>query len=325
MKIAISVKWVGGAGGIERSLWSMATALKEHELTVFTQNDLGGELRPTEDVCRIVLFDRKPPYPWTVWRRVVPVWRKIKAAPLGNYDLYIHVMYGMLLHHVISAKTKVVIPAGAHIGGMERYFDYVLSEASDGGRFHSNAIPSVVIPPPYRELTDSASPVDGLPRDFILTVFNPYSSIKGADTMYRLADKMTVPLVWCYSERTLKAAHSKMNHPNIIEVHDPSHAQLRWLYANCRSYVSYSRSESYGWAIAEAFANNKPVISRRVGVVTFFEGSRGLSVYTSEEELAQLLENPPRVIDGIDYDLSILSPDRFARDIQRLVEEGPFR
>ncbi|MBX9854191.1 MAG: hypothetical protein K2Y26_01630 [Gemmatimonadaceae bacterium] len=319
MRIAISTAWVGGAGGVERAVWTMVKALRGHDVVVFAQSVIQSELLPSEADCEIRQFNTKLPWPWTVWRKLQPL-REILTEPSeGYFDLYIHFRQAIPLHHVIRAKRKAIVCAGAQLGALERDFDVVMSEGVDGSRFTSGLLPVVLAPPPHIPVTREEVAAPNLPEKFFLTVFNPYAAVKGADIMIRLADSLSLPLVWCYSDLTLALPTQMAAHERIVHVPNPNQATLNHLYKRCSAYVSFSRSEGFGWAIADAIANMKPVYTRAVGVATLFLGQSGLHIYSTEKELAQLLAGSPAT--EARYDLSPFSEELFLNRIRGIIED----
>jgi glycosyltransferase involved in cell wall biosynthesis len=110
------------------------------------------------------------------------------------------------------------------------------------------------------------------------------------------------------------------DHPNIIHVDDPSQAQLRFLYERCSAYVCFSRREGYGWSIADGLLAQKPIISRRIGVLSQLSEVEGLAIYETEDQLSEFLAH------GVDvspqYDLQSFSPTRAVRTLETLVAGG---
>jgi hypothetical protein len=97
--------------------------------------------------------------------------------------------------------------------------------------------------------------------------------MKGAADLERQIDSMPLPLVWCHETTTLNVEipNRLLNHPNIIHIVDGTHGQFRWLYEHARAYVSFSISESFGYAIADALIHCRAVVSRPVGVLSYPE------------------------------------------------------
>jgi hypothetical protein len=317
LNIAISSYWVGGIGGVERCVWSMVRSLEGHNIVVFANRVIQSELLPGSDECEIrTEFTPRPRY-WRVKKHFAGIQRLIKTPPEGDFDLYLHLRHGVSLSHAISARKSILIAAGEAAPHLEDEFDFVSMEAPDGGRFITNTRKSLLLPPPVMAVVTTRSPIP-VPPEFHLTVFNPYSDVKGLDVLEEVLDSTAIPIVWCYSERTLKLTRSLPDHPMLIKVADPTQANLEFLYESCVAYVSFSRSEGFGWAIADAFRTGKPVISRSVGVVTFFLDSPGLTIYDSVSALKDVLRQ--RTFDSrTGYDLAKIDARQFATAIANLV------
>ena len=140
---------------------------------------------------------------------------------------------------------------------------------------------------PRPTLPDAAGELpEGLtPGGFDLTIFTPYGRVKGHEDVPRFAQGRSRPLVWCYDPTSFAERSAKYGdkvrryfaqgmHPNVRAVRGASQGLLRVLLDACAGYVCFSRSESYGFAIADALAVGKPLASRRVGICHLLEDFR---------------------------------------------------
>ena len=321
MKVLISSYYAGGIGGAERSLWSVLRALDGHDVDLITKMVLPSVFSPEPGQCNQIF---RRPRPWRFWRYVhAPVQRLLFGEPSGRYDLYLHYPGATLMHDRVDAAVKGIVPAGMSISKDEKNFDFVLMESPDNSGFNCDESKRVLLPPPvYRTATDSEY-VKDLPAEFLLTVFNPYNRLKGADEFRAVCDDLPMPIVWCFSDRTLNIRDSVFQHPKVIPLLNASQEQLRYLYERCAGYVSFSMSEGFGWAIADALLYNRPVISRNIGVVTFLQAQPGLYTYGSTEELRTILlevdlEQPA-------FDISFLSGEAFVAKLTDLVSRHQAR
>ena len=89
-----------------------------------------------------------------------------------------------------------------------------------------------------------------------------------------------IPIVWCYDASALieQGLSDKLDLIEQVESHrmvrvakNLSIEQIYALYRDCRGYVSFSKSESYGWSLADAISFGKPICSRRTGVLSYFD------------------------------------------------------
>lgn len=280
MKIAISVGIVGGIGGAERNVYTFAKAMQAHEIDIFAMQFLPRGFVPQGDNITIRWFEKKSDG------------LHITIEKDKEYDLYFYYRAcgPIYLGNHLKVGKKVIIPNGNDVRDIEQYFDYVYCEAEDGIRYFSDMskkliiMPCVIIPVSYME------PVEGIPSAFLLTVFNPYDldrqyqdglkPCKGYDLIYELADSFALPLVWCHSDLSLPIKHNIKEHSNIIHLNNLKQEKMYYLYQKATAYVSFSREESFGCAIADAIMFDKPIISRRIGVLSSFDANlKGLYPY----------------------------------------------
>lgn len=191
---------------------------------------------------------------------------------LSNYDLEIQLN---LIGHALpstQARTRLLNPCGSPVD-IPGDFDLIWLESSDAVHSPSSKVPTKVFAPPAIGIPDDAELVEGIPKNFLLTVFNPHAPEKGTTDLERLVDSIPLPLVWCHSNSTIRDSvpDALLNHPNIIHIVDGTHGQFRWLYEHAQAYLSFSRSESFGYAIADALVHCRAVISRQVGVLSYPE------------------------------------------------------
>jgi len=80
--------------------------------------------------------------------------------------------------------------------------------------------------------------------------------------------------------------------------------------------VSFAFYESFGWTLAEAYFMDKPIISRKTGIIDYVSGEQGIHVYESEDQLKTLLSTcdlmPPH------YDMSKFTDNTYAQVFKRL-------
>ncbi|HAS10928.1 MAG TPA: hypothetical protein DCS55_10505 [Acidimicrobiaceae bacterium] len=323
MRVLISIPFVGGVGGLERNVASTIAALAEDHVDVCTARRIDGGFA-TEPSGTVIPYRRVVPY-----RRIPsPLARPLRWAHRKSlartepYDAYLHYFAGRYVGDQFPIRTRLLIPSGNDVASFASRFDCVLAQAPDNKRFIRGSVPSVVLPPPVVATAESRAPDRDLPEQFVLTVFNAYHGIKGGELMRDVASASRFPIVWCFSRRTRHYDIAPYAHHDIVTIEDASPANLRWLYEHAAAYVSFSRTEGFGWAIADALQYGTPVISRRTGVLSL-DGIdlRGVSVYEDRTELVRLLEEvtPADPAARFDRDLDFLRPARFRERLHALV------
>lgn len=292
MRVLISAGWLGGAGGAERALHSVLRALEDDDVDVVARQHLGGPLATIGSRARI-----HPPLGWR-WRAaaresclkgtlIQRILNPVRARVLPRYDVYLQFFAGPNLNPTIRAGVRLLVPSGNEVPPevAERY-DYIALQSPDNARFVPDGVPTVLLPPPVYDLAEVAEkPEVDLPDQFYLTAFNPYGEVKGTEDLARIADEAPHPIIWCHSQATVSFSipEDVATHSNIVHVEDPTAAQMRWLYENCVGYVSLSRTEGFGWSIADALRYSPAVFSRRIGVLTFDEARSTVPCQFSED------------------------------------------
>lgn len=323
-RVAISVPVVGGAGGAERYVQSVVRALRDWDIDVFAARRAGG-VDETELAANAHIVGPAR------WRPVGPrapfndrlnrLMNAARRSVNGTYDAVLRIGGGPDLEgRVFRARDRFVVPAGNAVS--VRAGETVLLEAPDNARMIDPATRVATLPPPYFPIADRSEPVGEVPADFLLTIMNPYSEVKGLDVLEEVARNLASPLVWCFSRRSFPGSDWRIpTLPNVVLVEDAAPAQLRWLYERCLAYVSFSKSEGFGWAIADALHHGCTVVSRRVGVLSFaeFVDDPGVLTYSSSAELLQLLRSLTRRHEPHHRGSTTLSSDRFRWELGALI------
>ena len=329
MRVLITAGWLGGAGGAERLLYSVLQALEDDDVDLVVRHELGGPWAVTPPRTTVVPISN-----WR-WRGATNTVRykdriarhlvnPIRRQLVPRYDLHLGFRHGGDLASASRARLRLYLPCGNELEGLPRGYDRVALESPDNERLVPEGCPTVLLPPPLQAISDVVEPVTSAPADFFLTVFNPYSPIKGMEDLASAADTAPLPIVWCHSNQTLKSVPDPhlASHPNIIHVDDPSLAQLRFLYETCRAYLSFSRSEGFGWAAADGLQHSSSVVSRPIGVLSFPQSQQEEGVHIVGETwqidwsilMASAGSPVPR-------DLTWLSPVEFRSMLGDLVAE----
>lgn len=287
LRILASAYALGSPGGNQRSIESWARALDDHDVTiVYRRLDEGPYRRFGPHVRLVPEWKVVPPRrtrPQTWWRAVAT-----RLGPRGPFDVYLRFSNSLDLDVGRNARLRALMPAGDHLDGAEDDYDVVLSQSDAGVELLDDPTKHVVCLPPTYPVADATDEVTDLPASFVLTVFNAYGPVKGLDDLAACAANSPHPIVWAHRSSD---SGSTAPPPGVLEVVDPTPGQLLTLYRRCAAYLSVSRSEGYGWAIADAVRAGRPVISRPVGVLTSFpRDATGIHLYDDIGDASRLLQ-----------------------------------
>jgi glycosyltransferase involved in cell wall biosynthesis len=274
MRVLISAGWLGGAGGAERALYSILRALDGDRVDVVVRQHLGGAWAVTPSGVRVsspldVLW-------WGAGHRLgakglllQKVANPLRRVSNGRYDAYLQFLAGAHIARAARPAVRLVIPSGNVVApDVANRFDAVAMQAPDNVALVPPGARSVLLPPPVFDLAPTAdAPPVPLPREYLLTVFNPYDPVKGLADLERAADEAPLPFVWCHSQATIRfdVPEALKQHPRIRHVTDATPPQLRFLYEHCAAYVSFSRTEGFGWSAADALRYAPAVATRPIG------------------------------------------------------------
>lgn len=319
MKVLVSFGWLGGAGGAERALHSIVRALENDHVDVVVRQRLDGPLAIVPQSTTVL-----PLKSWRWWgaamnvgwkghlvQKVInPVRRQLQPA----YDVYLQSLTGPTLAPAVRAAVKLIIPSGFPIpDNRMAHFDHVAMQSPDNESLAPPGASTVLLPPPLYPLCDVLEPPSvELPESYYLTAFNPYDPVKGVEDLASALRETPHPIVWCHSQRTLRFAIPEQlaHHPRLIHVNDPGPAQLRYLYEHCRAYLSFSKSEGFGWSLADALRYSPRLATRPIGIFSYPEAWQPGTLRVGEPwsvDWDQLQSEP----EGVDRDLSFVSPEHF--------------
>lgn len=326
MRVLVSAAWMGGAGGAERALHSILRALEGDHVDVVVRERLSGPYAEVGARVRVFsLFDWQ--WRWANMRtglkgRLVQlVINPLRRRVLPRYDVYLQFFSGADLNDTVRAGVRLLIPSGNAIPAqVAARYDAIAMQAPDNMRFVPDGARAVLLPPPVFDLAERTEPpAVELPDRYYLTVFNPYGGVKGTDDLAAVVNAAPHPIVWCHSQATVKHTipESLAKHPRIVHVEDATPAQLRYLYERCEGYVSVSKTEGFGWSIADALRYSPRVFGRAIGVLTFPEAVADQRVFTSETLIFPWAATTGHAVVG--GETGWLSPNRFR---QSLLEYG---
>jgi len=151
-------------------------------------------------------------------------------------------------------------------------------------------------------------------------VFNPYGPVKGKGVLAEVAQYCKFPIVWCYNDMT-RYRHFGTDYKtppidNVIQLRNISQSELYYLYEKAAAYICFSINEGFGWAVADAFVYDLPIISRNTGIVTFLGDQKGVMRYRTKEELIGHLAEG--CLEKPDYNKSILDKYTYRGLVDRL-------
>ena len=330
LRVLVSSGWLGGAGGAERALHSVLAALAQDQVEVVVRRHLDGPLAVAPAGIRIRTYEH-----WRWWaaghrsgfkgaaiQRVVNPVRRWAFAP---YDVLLRSLSGPGLEGAARARVTLVVPSGNEVDpAVGARYDYVALQAPDNVRLVPTGARATLLPPPVLALPPPQAPGVALPEQYLLTVFNPYDPVKGMAQLQTLVERAPLPTIWCHSTRTLDFDIPEVlrDHPRIVHVDDPTQSELHYLYVHCSAYVSLSRSEGFGWSIADALRYSPAIVSREIGVLTFPE-ARDERVHVVEDFAAvdwpTVLHHPGPVAER---ELDWLSPAAFRERLVQLARGG---
>jgi len=302
-RILISSAFFGGVGGVEKLLKSIIESMPDCLFYVHAREVRTEGFLPT---TRNYLLNWLPPVG-------------------ASLDLYVYFAGGgrpTYLGDTYRFATSIIDTCGADIRDIEAKFDWVAIQTGNAARYSKREEKWVLAFPTMRlTFPVGRKPVD-LPEKYFVTVFNPYSDkLKGGDVVFRAAEHATVPIVWCYSDKSGLKFAGLTEHPNVIQLKNLSQEELYYVYDHAMAYLSFSHSEGLGWSIAEAYYTGLPIISKEVGFVTYIKDQPGVFVYREEGELfervGRLDFEPPR------YDYSHLDQSSFANVFARIIATKP--
>jgi glycosyltransferase involved in cell wall biosynthesis len=270
-RIMISTAFFGGVGGMEKRL----------KTTVESMPDCFFDIRARE-VKTEGFIPRTSNY--------------AVNRPLGNgasYDIYYYFAGGgrpPMEFGKYRFTKSILETSGSNVRPIEQHFDYIAIQTGNYANYCSQHEKCILAFPDIRATFPEGRKAVALPERFFLTVFNPLSdALKGNETLYRAADAASLPIVWCFSDKSGFDFSHLPDHPNIIKMKNLTQEELYYAYEHASAYVSFSRMEGLGWSIAEAFYVGLPIISREVGFLTHVKGQAGIHLYETEDELRDLL------------------------------------
>lgn len=327
MRVLVSARWLGGAGGTERAVHAVLNALQGEDVTLVMESFLGGDWSAVPASTRIY-FANEHRKPISLSRgqegNVCRSWSDADVGDLGDFDLHIAYFHGPDVTSETTAKLRLVVPCGNDASHFLDRYHVIALEAPDNKLHQSRNTPQVLLPPPLLPLPAPRMPHTEIPHGFFLTIFNPYNPVvKGVDDLLRAAENAPLPIVWCHSERTLKFVidDSLAKHPNIIHIDDPAASEMRYLYECCVAYLNFSRQEGFGWASADALRYSRQIVTRRIGVYTFPQAKRSGVHITRKNWRARWSvlqqQGPPHREEELDW----LSPHAYRAALRNLLEQ----
>ena len=312
-KIAISTSVIGGVGGAERDVFSVIKACYDCKIDVYTNNVIDSEFIPK--VKNLTIFINR-----------IQNWNKKNKK---QYDLYLHYNFlnSFYIGNKINCKLKMLNPCGNKVFDREDLFDFIISQSPEGIKLFKNKKKNILLNQPVCSISNEIQPVKKLPKKYFLTVFNPYGKknnpIKGQDILYKISKKLPFKIIWCYSLKTKKWKGLKKNFKNIIYLESIPQSQLNYLYKNALAYISFSKKEGFGWSIADALLYQKPIISRIVGVLSYYKKPpEGIFFYKNKNKLIKITKTIDFSKMKPKYNLEFIQVEKFREKIALILKNN---
>ncbi|WP_056138052.1 hypothetical protein [Knoellia sp. Soil729] len=329
LRVLVSAGTVGGPGGAQRAVASILRALPEDSVDVVARRQIsGGQMSGARRVWdsrhwRWIGSKSASGVNGAVARIVNPA----RAQLFPEYDVHVRLYQGVNVNRAVRAKVRLLVPSGNQVTADDAHgYDFVALQAPDNVGLVDAGPRLTLLPPPLYPLSDRADqPGTPVPSEFCLTAFNPYGAIKGVDDLERALEGASLPIVWCHTNRGIDThvPPALREHPMLVHVPDPTPAELRWLYERCAAYLCFSKSEGFGWSIADGLRHAPVVVSRDIGILTHPE-ARSLSGVVRTETWDLDWSVMPTARGNLpDRDLSFQAPETFRRNLMALVESAP--
>lgn len=301
LRLVLSTHFYGGVGGTEKLVQAVVDAMPDCEWHI-----LANEVRASGFV----------PRRWNHYVNVRPPKNRI-------YDVYLYFCGGGRptdLGNQYNFRKRLIDTNAARIFDIEDRYDHVLVQSEIWPNFSAQESKIVRAFPDVREtLPKGRKVVSGLPKQYLVTVFNPFSKTqKGQEVLFHLARVSKLPIVWCYNDTSGWDFTRLPSTPNVIHLRNLSQEELYFVYEHATAYVSFAFYESYGWTLAEAYTLGLPIIARETGLMSYIKDEPGIYIYDNEADLARLLANDhyPRPVRDDRY----FTDNSYAAVIARLVK-----
>jgi glycosyltransferase involved in cell wall biosynthesis len=293
MKVYLRPRFFGGVGGEEHFCKSFIESCPDWFFQVHPAKLNAMELRPT-----------------------TPNW-EVVDGPRNDVDLYwqiTDVPSDPFRKSPFRARCRVLTNAGNAL--KKTGFDVVVVQSPTPKKMPRGTRVEVV-PSPVARGPVGPLPND-LPKDFVLTVFNPYGRVKGAYLPFKLARRF--PLVWCMDDGTFPGrfdAVAKLAGLAGIRVMKNAPRETLWaLYGACSAYLCCSYTEGFGWSIAEAALMDAPIASRRVGIAQLLSD---VDFFDQSADAAEAVERALARARPVTRDLTLITAGGFRTRVEEIV------
>ncbi|WP_160167671.1 glycosyltransferase [Methylomonas sp. MK1] len=296
----VSSIYFGGVGGSEKDLLSLVESMNDSVFYIFSEN---------------INSEGFTPKSYNYYLKPLFITNK-------KFDAYYYFAGGgHAMYHGDSYdfKVKIINTNARNISSIENKFDYIIHQCTDFPRFFNNHDKHIFTFPDVRAtFPKDRTPIE-LPEKYFITVFNPFSSKqKGYDIFLKAAELTKYPIVWCFNNKTIVQHDTLPDHPNIIKMPNLAQEELFYAYEHAKAFISFSTYESFGWALAEAFFCNIPIISAKTGFLDYIYNQKGIHIYTNEKELSTLLATND--IQSPEYSYDIFLKNSYKTVIEKLIE-----
>lgn len=260
MKIYLETRFGGGSGGEERLLENILKTKPEHveiDLNVIVNNQLKiGDI--PENISLVDYANKNYDY-------------GIRLGLLGDKRDYLK---GDFKKTILNPCEYHFLNNGRYNKEIYKYYDIIWKETPQSMDKELNK--EIFICPPiflkYEELKNNKI-VDQIKGEkFYVTVANYYDiNMKGIDLIYKFAETSKYPIIWFNSDTKTYCEFPKFKKPENLKIaRNIRHSTILDTVAKSEAYICFSRSEGFGFAISEAVMLNKPIVTKKVGLVKYF-------------------------------------------------------
>jgi len=299
-RIVVSSIYFGGVGGSEKDLLSLVESMHDSIFYIYSENINSEGFVPKTNNFYL----------------------NIPSFFNTKFDLYYYFAgggYAPYLGNKYLCKVKIINTNARNINDEEKNFDHIIHQCDDFARFFKQHHKHIYTFPDVKATFPKKRIKVNLPKRCYFTVFNPFSGKqKGYELFLNAADHSKFPIVWCFNNKTKVQQDTLPDHPNIIKMPNLSQEELFYIYEHANAFISFSSYESFGWALAEAFFCNIPIVSKKTGFMEYVKEQPGIHLYTNNESLFEILEN--KELTRPKYNPALFYENSYRKVIEQLID-----